>query len=132
MHIPLELYPYFFKSVLGIIFDEISPLGDSHEKDDEVAFSEIDDGSDKESEYRPPAFLNVSITPVEVSVICPRRLVEKYFQPLISALGQLDNGLQSRLDVSDNDYVAMQVIGQGLEAGKRVLELTSPLALAGM
>jgi hypothetical protein len=36
------------------------------------------------------------------------------------------------VDVSDNDYIAMQVLGQGLEAGKRVLELTSPLAMAGM
>jgi hypothetical protein len=33
------------------------------------------------------------------------------------------------LIVSENDYIAMQVLGQGLEAGKRVLELTSPLAL---
>lgn len=132
VHIPLELYPYFFKSVLGLIFDEISPLEKSTPTDEDVVLSDIDDREDKESESRPPAFLNVSITPVEVSVIGPRHLVEKYFQPLISALGQLDNKLQSRLEVSTKDYIAMQVIGQGLEAGKRVLELTSPLALAGM
>jgi hypothetical protein len=69
---------------------------------------------------------------VEVSVICPRRLVEKYFTPLRQQLSGLDKSLDSELDVSDNDYIAMQVIGQGLEAGKRVLELTSPLAMAGM
>lgn len=88
--------------------------------------------SDTGAEYREPAFLNVSITPVEVSVICPRRLVEKYFDPLINQLAQIDASLRSRVDISDNDYIAMQVLGQGLEAGKRVLELTSPLSMAGM
>lgn len=76
--------------------------------------------------------MNVSITPVEVSVMCPRRLVDKYFVPVMDQLDQLDASLRSRLIVSENDYIAMQVLGQGLEAGKRVLELTSPLALAGM
>lgn len=69
---------------------------------------------------------------MEVSVICPRRLVEKYFDPSINQLDQIDASLRSRVDVSENDYIAMQVLGQGLEAGKRVLELTSPLAMAGM
>lgn len=47
-------------------------------------------------------------------------------------LSQLSNSLRSQVDVSENDYIAMQVLGQGLEAGKRVLELTSPLAMAGI
>ena len=115
VHIPLELYPYFMKSVLNLLFDETPPLG--HSEDDA---------------YKAPAFMNISITPVEVSVICPRRLIEKYFVPVIDELGQLDTALQSRLVVSEKDYIVMQVLGEGLEAGKRVLELTSPLALAGM
>ena len=36
------------------------------------------------------------------------------------------------LDNIPEDFVVMQVDGEGLEAGQRVLELTSPLALAGM
>ncbi|CAG8212220.1 unnamed protein product, partial [Penicillium nalgiovense] len=56
----------------------------------------------------------------------------KYFIPVMDQLDQLDASLRSRLIVSENDYIAMQVLGQGLEAGKRVLELTSPLALAGI
>ncbi|CAG8150617.1 unnamed protein product [Penicillium olsonii] len=115
VHIPLELYPYFMKSVLNLLFDETPPLG--HSEDDA---------------YKAPAFMNISITPVEVSVICPRRLVEKYFVPVIDELGQLDTALQSRMVVSEKDYIVMQVLGEGLEAGKRVLELTSPLALAGI
>ncbi|CEJ60427.1 hypothetical protein PMG11_09002 [Penicillium brasilianum] len=131
VHIPLELYPYFFKPVLRLIFDEIAPLQDSNQDEADV----LDDSesiSDTGAEYREPAFLNVSITPVEVSVICPRRLVEKYFDPLINQLAQIDASLWSRVDISDNDYIAMQVLGQGLEAGKRVLELTSPLSMAGI
>lgn len=131
VHIPLELYPYFFKPVLRLIFDEISPLDESR-PEDEVFLEDIEDASEKGPEQRQPAFLNVSITPVEVSVMCPRRLVEKYFYPLMDQLSELNNSLRSQVDVSENDYIAMQVLGQGLEAGKRVLELTSPLAMAGI
>lgn len=131
VHIPLELYPYFFKPVLRLIFDEISPL-DETQLEDEVVLEDIEDASEKDAEHRQPAFLNVSITPVEVSVICPRRLVEKYFYPPMDQLSQLNHTLRSRVHISENDYIAMQVLGQGLEAGKRVLELTSPLAMAGI
>jgi hypothetical protein len=34
--------------------------------------------------------------------------------------------------ITKDDYVVMQVDGEGLEAGQRVLELTSPLAMAGI
>lgn len=34
--------------------------------------------------------------------------------------------------ISSEDFVVISVEGEGLEAGQRVLELTSPLALAGM
>lgn len=130
VHIPLDLYPYFFKAVLRLIFDEIYSLDE--EKEEDLILEDQEDASDQGSDYKPPAFLNVSITPVEVSVICPRRLVQKYFRPLLDQLNQLNSDLRSHLDVSDNDYIAMQVLGQGLEAGKRVLELTSPLAMAGI
>jgi hypothetical protein len=130
VHIPLDLYPYFFKAVLRLIFDEIYSLDE--EKKEDLILEDLEDASDQGSDYKQPAFLNVSITPVEVSVICPRRLVQKYFQPLLDQLNQLNSDLRSHLDVSDNDYIAMQVLGQGLEAGKRVLELTSPLAMAGI
>ncbi|KAJ5836955.1 hypothetical protein N7447_002981 [Penicillium robsamsonii] len=128
VHIPLELYPYFLKSVLKLIFDETPPLED--ETDDDAAFDDFEHAS--EHGYKPPAFMNVSITPVEVSVMCPRRLVDKYFVPVMDQLDQLDVSLRPRLVMSENDYIVMQVLGQGLEAGKRVLELTSPLALAGI
>lgn len=126
VHIPLELYPYFIKAVLKLIFDEIPPLEDESEHEDD----DLDNVS--ENGFKPPAFMNISITPVEVSVMCPRRLVDKYFVPVMDQLDQLDGSLRSHLVISENDFIAMQVLGEGLEAGRRVLELTTPLALAGM
>ncbi|KAL8656344.1 MAG: hypothetical protein Q9210_000334 [Variospora velana] len=38
----------------------------------------------------------------------------------------------NRATISSEDFVVMSVEGESLEAGKRVLELTSPLALAGI
>ncbi len=37
-----------------------------------------------------------------------------------------------RATISSETFVVISVEGEGLEAGKRVLELTTPLALAGM
>jgi hypothetical protein len=129
VHIPLELYPYFLKAVLKLIFDEIPPLEDESGHEDDES-DDLDNAS--ENGFKPPAFMNISITPVEVSVMCPRRLVDKYFVPVMDQLDQLDGSLRSHLVISENDFIAMQVLGEGLEASRRVLELTTPLALAGM
>jgi len=37
-----------------------------------------------------------------------------------------------RATISSEDFVVISVEGEGLDAGQRVLELTTPLALAGM
>ncbi|KAJ5832020.1 hypothetical protein N7474_000331 [Penicillium riverlandense] len=131
VHIPLDLYPYFLKAVLRLLFDEIPPLEEEGVEEEDVVLDDIETGSGRKSNDQ-PAFLNISITPVEVSVICPRRLVDKYFTPLMDQLDRVNASLRSRVEISENDYIAMQVLGQGLEAGKRVLELTSPLAMAGI
>lgn len=39
---------------------------------------------------------------------------------------------RSLVSISDEEFVVMQVDGEGLEAGQRVLDLTSPLAMNGM
>ncbi|KAJ5495304.1 hypothetical protein N7539_000420 [Penicillium diatomitis] len=133
VHIPLSLYHYFFKTILGILFDETPALDCLQAREDieENAQDELDSTSDP-AWYREPAFLNVSITPVEVSIICPKRLVKRYLDPVLEQLGQINHSLRESVDISNHEYIAMQVLGQGLEAGKRVLELTSPLAMAGI
>ena len=71
-------------------------------------------------------FLNISITPIECSIICSRELAQKYFAPVIK------RGPKDGVSISPEDFIAVSVEGEGLEAGQRVLELTSPLAMAGM
>ena len=82
-------------------------------------------------------FLNVSITPVECSIICTRSLADRFIRPTAEVLNRLSANnakgkTKTEIQISIEDYIAIQVDGQGLDAGQRVLELTSPLAMAGM
>lgn len=122
MHIPLELYPYFLSSVLQLFFHEVSPIDDEY-------------GDTLEADAAKPtqpAFLNFSITPVECSIMCPRLLADEYLAPLVDQFHLRDPSSRDNLSISKDDYIAMQVVGVGLGAGQRVLDLTSLLAMAGM
>ena len=82
--------------------------------------------------YTRPAFLNISITPVECSIVCSRKMSELFFLPLAEKFNKSAAISGTRVLISGEDFIVMQVDGQGLDAGQRVLELTSPLAMAGM
>jgi hypothetical protein len=125
VHIPLDLYPYFLTPILQVLFHEVPPVDQSHAEG-------LKNGSRDGPRHAQPAFLNFSITPVECSIMCPRQLANKYFAPMIDNFVQNHASTQSRLSISQDDFIAMQVYGEGLEAGQRVLELTSPLAMAGI
>ena len=117
VHIPLHLYPHFIQPILRLITYSKS--------------------SDEVDEYGPPRrkwaysfpFTNISVTTIECSVVCPRSLVEELFVPLI---GRLDAKAKQAVIISNDDFVVIQVGGEGMEAGQRVLDLTAPLALAGI
>ena len=47
-------------------------------------------------------------------------------------MDKLDPQLRKSMSISVEDYSAIVIGGEGLEAGKRVLDLTSPLAIAGI
>lgn len=137
VHIPRHLYPFFLKPILQILFHEVKPLDENGNEisDLEEEVDELPDGDSTSSTstttkkpYQ-PSFLNISITPVECSVMCPRELAERYFAPLVQ---QFVVSGASPITFTKDDFIAMQVYGEGLEAGQRVLELTSPLAMAGM
>ena len=88
---------------------------------------------DSHSAGRPPSsvenFVNVSVTPVECSVVCSTEQVENLFVPIIQTLS---SSHREEVKISEDEFVAIQVDGEGLDAGQRVLDLTSPLALAGV
>ncbi|KAL1959441.1 hypothetical protein VTO42DRAFT_2244 [Malbranchea cinnamomea] len=120
VHIPLGLYPFFVQPILQLLFHDVPPIEGCTTNNPNVATPEH------------PGFLSISITPVECSVICSRALINRYFATLLeSYLGFVPAG-ESRVQVSREDYIVMQVDGQGLDAGRRVLELTGPLSLAGV
>jgi len=89
------------------------------------------DEEDHEDESASSArqFINISITPIECSVVCSKESAETLFQPIVESLGEL---LQDEVVITEDTFVVIQVEGEGLDAGRRVLELTSPLALAGV
>lgn len=45
---------------------------------------------------------------------------------------KLDKQSRQQISISKDDFVVIQVGGEGMAAGQRVLDLTAPLALAGM
>lgn len=123
MHIPLELYPFFLSSILQLFFHEVSTIDHHHHGDTPDSV---------QAERSQPVFLNFSITPVECSIMCPRQLAAEYLAPLIEQFQHRDPTSRDSLFISKDDYIAMQVVGVGLGACQRVLDLTSPLAMAGM
>ncbi|KAL4942746.1 hypothetical protein BDV06DRAFT_156872 [Aspergillus oleicola] len=126
VHIPLDLYPFFLDPILQVLFHEVAPISRT-ETETRGCGSPIDVFRDVQ-----PSFLNLSITPVECSVMCPRQLADDYFAPLLERFNQVSPSTQSRSSISKDDFIAMQVYGDSLEAGQRVLELTTPLAMAGI
>ena len=78
------------------------------------------------------AFLNVSVTPIECSIVCSKNLAREYFASAPAQNRAASEFSSKAATISSEDFVVISVEGEGLEAGQRVLELTSPLALAGM
>ena len=74
-------------------------------------------------------FVNVSITKTECSIACTRQQAEELFEPIHEMLSPL---MKKAVTISKEDYSVIIIGGEGLEAGQRVLDLTGPLALAGI
>ncbi|KAG8628354.1 hypothetical protein KVT40_004227 [Elsinoe batatas] len=116
IHIPLKLYPHFIQPILQLL-----------------ALVGVDEEDEHGLPRRPWAFsypfANISVTTIECSIVCPRHLITELFTPIIYSLS---SSAQSEISISRDDYVVIAVGGEGTEAGQRVLDLTAPLALAGI
>jgi hypothetical protein len=120
IHIPLRLYSSFLQPILQLLLP--TNIGSENRPSS--------NGSGSAPHLQEHVFINVSVTPVECSIACPRNIVDSLFAPARDALGSEDD--RNSVSMSTDDYCVMQVEGEGLEAGQRVLELTSPLAMAGI
>lgn len=123
------------QAILSLILP-LSPLDADHQRPDNAAddLDDDDDAPDYPTPGRPSSaikdFVNISVTPVECSVVCSRASVDKWFAPIIKTLET--GGHRGDVMIGMDEFVAIQVDGEGLDAGQRVLDLTSPLALAGV
>ncbi|CAZ86339.1 unnamed protein product [Tuber melanosporum] len=127
IHIPLHLYPHFVQAVLSLILPSISPSPEDGKPWDEGLVPGY--YSTGRSSSKSKNFVNISVTPVECSVVCSTEQVENLFAPIIQTLS---SSHREEVRISEDEFVAIQVDGEGLDAGQRVLDLTSPLALAGV
>ncbi|KAL8711420.1 MAG: hypothetical protein Q9220_004078 [cf. Caloplaca sp. 1 TL-2023] len=114
VHIPLNQYQHYVEAILRLIL----PAG-SNGPEVGIPWSN-----------RYP-FLNISVTPIECSIVCPKSLAAELFTP-VQGVASFPGEGHGGIAISSDDLIVMSVEGEGLEAGKRVLELTSPLALAGI
>ncbi|KAI9822590.1 MAG: hypothetical protein M1827_000309 [Pycnora praestabilis] len=127
IHIPLHLYSQFLQPILQLLLPPSSEPGPKPEHEDNHNNSEATDPSPLAWSAQHP-FVNVSVTPIECSVACSRASAQQLFKPVIDSLNPAS---RSQVSISD-DFVVFQVEGEGLDAGQRVLELTTPLAMAGI
>ncbi|KAI1365855.1 ACT domain-containing protein [Xylaria arbuscula] len=118
IHIPLDLYPTFLQPIVQVLLPQ--GAGDP---------SVTNGGGDGLSHDTRHAFLNISITPIECSVVCHSNWAKTVFEPVVN---RLPRDVAKRVTISKDAYLVLSVISAGMDAGNRVMELTSPLALAGI
>jgi cellobiose dehydrogenase (acceptor) len=113
----MEAYAHFFQPISQLLLHNTN-----YDDDDEPIEPK------RPWEYWHP-FVNISIVHNECSIACPRELAIELFAPVIAGLKP---ELQKGVTISKEDYSVIVIGGEGLEAGQRVLDLSSPLALAKM
>ncbi|KAK4169051.1 hypothetical protein QBC43DRAFT_200688 [Cladorrhinum sp. PSN259] len=104
IHIPLTLYSSFLEPILKVLL----PLSRGDTTNDN-------------------SFVNISVTPLECSVVCNSTWAKEVFEPAIRRLPQ---SLSKSVTISKDAYAVLSFTSAGMDAGSRVADLTSPLALA--
>jgi len=116
IHVPLHLYSSFLHPILQVLLPQSPGRGES--------------GGEGLTVDKQHSFLNISITPIECSVVCHTSWVKSVWEPAIKRLPK-DPTSRRTVTVS-KDMCVFSVISAGMDAGSRVVDLTSPLALAGI
>ncbi|KAF7868316.1 hypothetical protein EAF04_004848 [Stromatinia cepivora] len=119
IHIPLPLYSLLLQPILRVLlpYKEAGPSDENQDEENSLIF-------DQEH-----GFLNISVTPIECSVVCHKSWAEAVFQPIISTLAKDES---NKVQISTDSYIVFSVDSTGTDAGQRVMDLTSPLAMAGV
>lgn len=120
IHIPLSLYSQFLQPILRILLPPSLEHTTSPSVEDDLNGLTLDQKN---------GFLNISVTPLECSVVCHHNWAKTIFEPIIK---KLPKDVANTVSISKDPYVVVRVSSPGMEAGSRVVDLTSPLALAGV
>lgn len=120
IHIPLSLYSHFLQPILRILLPPSLGTGIG---------ARLEDGLNGLTLDQRHGFLNISVTPLECSVVCHDSWAKSIFDPIIQ---KLSKDTAKTVSISKESYVVLRVSSPGVEAGSRVVDLTSPLALAGI
>ncbi|KAF4511098.1 hypothetical protein G6O67_002929 [Ophiocordyceps sinensis] len=121
IHIPLDLYSTLLQPILRVLVPQTQSLNVSH-----VSPEHELEGLSAENQH---GFFNISITPLECSVVCHSSWAKNVLEPVIDALPP---DIASTVTVFKDSYMVLSIISAGLDAAGRVMELSSPLALAGI
>ncbi|KAF3770912.1 hypothetical protein M406DRAFT_272236 [Cryphonectria parasitica EP155] len=119
IHIPLSLYSQFLQPILRILL----PPSIDH------GAASVEDHLDGLTLDQKHGFLNISVTPIECSVVCHDAWAKQIFKPIIE---RLPKDVAKTVSMSKESYCVLRVSSPGMDAGSRVVDLTSPLALAGI
>jgi hypothetical protein len=116
IHIPLDLYPSLIQPILQVL---LPPSQNPSQSAAAAGALTVEDHSH--------GFLNISVTPIECSIVCNSAWATSVFEP---AIKRLPADQAAMVAISKDTYAALSVYGTGMDAGSRVADLTSPLALA--
>ncbi|TDZ19594.1 hypothetical protein C8034_v006730 [Colletotrichum sidae] len=121
IHIPLDVYSVLLQPILRVLLPQTQTLKSSKgEPEHEL------EGLNSDSQH---GFLNISVTPMECSIVCHSSWAKNVFEP---AIKDLPKDLAKSVSISKDTYLVLSVISAGMDPAGRVMELTSPLALAGI
>ncbi|KAK8140995.1 hypothetical protein G3M48_001081 [Beauveria asiatica] len=118
---PHQLYSFLVQPIIRTLIPQTQDLNiSSHAPEHEL------DGLTHDQQHR---FLNISITPIECSLVVHASWAQNVFRPIID---RLPPDLAAQVNVSSDTYMILCVIAASLDPAGRVMELSSPLALAGI
>lgn len=72
------------------------------------------------------------MTPIECSIVCHSIWAKTVFEPAMKRMAPFLSKSAKAPTISKDSYAVFSVISAGMDAGSRVVDLTSPLALAGI
>jgi hypothetical protein len=121
IHIPLSLYSTLLQPILRVLLPHDVSVTNAR-----PAIEREEDGLSIRDKH---GFLNVSVTPIECSIVCHTEWAKEIFQPVID---KLPKEVQKQVSISKESYMVFSVSSAGMEAGQRVMDLTAPLAMAGI